>query len=137
MTDVFTRRKRSEIMARVKGRGNAATEVLLAQALRKARVKGWRRNVVLFGRPDFVFEARRLALFVDGCFWHSCPIHGSVPKSNREFWNKKLTRNRERDRQVDRTLRKLGWKPLRVWQHELRDPEAVTRRIRKNLQATN
>jgi DNA mismatch endonuclease (patch repair protein) len=87
----------------------------------------------VFGKPDFVFRESRVAVFVDGCFWHGCPIHGTLPHSNSEFWQRKLARNRKRDCLVDRTLRKLGWTPLRVWQHELRDPERVVHRVRRML----
>ena len=94
---------------------------------------GWRRNSRLFGRPDFVFPERRIAVFVDGCFWHGCPYHGAVPLTNRDFWIAKLARNRKRDRLVDRTLKAKGWIPLRIWQHELRRPVYVARRLDRVL----
>lgn len=133
MVDIFSEKKRSEIMARVKSRGNLATEVVLAKALRKNGVVGWRRHSRLFGKPDFIFRKERVALFVDGCFWHQCPIHGTMPQTNRSFWLNKLTKNWERDRLVDRTLKNLGWTSLRIWQHDLRDPDAVAQRVRKRL----
>jgi DNA mismatch endonuclease (patch repair protein) len=133
MADVFTRKKRSEIMSRVKGRDNVATEILLARTFRKHGIVGWRRRASLFGKPDFVFRESRLAVFVDGCFWHGCPLHGTLPLTNSDFWRRKLARNCERDRLVDRYLRKLGWTPLRIWQHELREPERVIRRVRRML----
>jgi len=71
-------------------------------------------------RPDFVFHARRIAVFVDGCFWHGCPQHATRPKHNASFWRKKLAANRDRDRLVTRTLRARGWRVLRIWEHELR-----------------
>jgi DNA mismatch endonuclease (patch repair protein) len=135
MADVFTPEKRSEIMSRVKGRNNASTEIFLARTFRKHGIVGWRRHALLFGKPDFIFRERRLAVFVDGCFWHGCPVHGALPLTNSDFWRRKLTRNCARDRLVNRTLRKLGWTPLRVWQHELREPERVIRRVRRVLQA--
>jgi DNA mismatch endonuclease (patch repair protein) len=84
MPDVFTKRKRSEVMSRIRGRGNKETELALAKLLRKHRITGWRRNQAVFGKPDFVFRRQRLAVFVDGCFWHGCPIH-----SNPARWLKK------------------------------------------------
>jgi DNA mismatch endonuclease, patch repair protein len=69
-----------------------------------------------------VFPRFRLAIFVDGCFWHGCSKHASVPQSNQEFWERKLARNKQRDRIVNRKIKELGWKPMRIWQHELRDP---------------
>lgn len=119
VADVFSRNKRSDIMSRVRGRGNRATELRLIQVMRKHAITGWRRNVPLFGNPDFVFANAHLAVFVDGCFWHCCPRHGSFPSSNADFWRLKLDRNRARDRLVTRTLVASGWRVLRVWQHEL------------------
>src|SRR4051794_13972071 len=97
MVDVFSPKKRSEIMSRVKGRGNESTELRLVKTLRKFRIRGWRRHSKVFGRPDFVFPNARVAIFVDGCFWHGCPIHGAIPSSNRAFWMRKLVRNKQRD----------------------------------------
>lgn len=121
MPDVFSKSKRSEIMARVRGRGNKATELTLATFFRTHGISGWRRHLPLFGTPDFVFRDRRTVVFVDGCFWHGCPIHQTMPSTNREFWTEKLLRNRRRDRLVNRTLRDAGWTVIRVWQHELRN----------------
>jgi len=121
MVDVFSKEKRSSIMSRVRARANVATELAMVSLLRQYGITGWRRHVRLFGNPDFVFARERLVLFVDGCFWHGCPLHGSVPVSNRTFWDAKLARNRARDREVNRTLRTRGWRILRVWQHDLRN----------------
>ena len=119
MADIWTKAKRSEVMARIRGRGNRSTEGRLAALFRAHGFTGWRRQRPLPGRPDFVFPAGRLAVFVDGCFWHGCPRHGTMPKENRRFWQAKITRNQERDREVGAELRRLGWKVLRVWEHEL------------------
>src|ERR1700739_609884 len=108
MADVFTAAKRSEIMSRVKSRGNQATELKLMEIFRNQQIKGWRRRAKVFGSPDFVFWRARLAVFVDGCFWHSCPIHGSIPQANREFWMGKLERTRSRDQAVAETLKARG-----------------------------
>lgn len=106
-------------MALVRGKGNRATELAAISLFRRYHVKGWRRHGRLFGKPDFIFLKQRLAVFVDGCFWHGCPMHSSHPTSNHVFWEKKLKRNKERDRLVTKTLRKSGWRVLRIWQHEL------------------
>lgn len=129
MADVFTPLKRSEVMARVKSRGNRATEMRLIRIFRDFEIKGWRRRAKVFGNPDFIFRAARLAVFVDGCFWHGCPIHGSIPETNREFWRTKLERNGNRDRTVTEILGARGWHVLRIWQHELRQPDDVARRV--------
>jgi DNA mismatch endonuclease (patch repair protein) len=135
MADVFTKTKRSEIMSKVRSRGNKATEGALMRLLQMGRITGWRRHVTIFGNPDFVFPKMRLAVFVDGCFWHGCAKHGSHPSSNRTFWQKKLGRNKVRDRLVNRTLMAKGWRVLRIWQHEFREPVKVVRRISRALLA--
>ncbi|MGN6555878.1 MAG: very short patch repair endonuclease, partial [Verrucomicrobiota bacterium] len=142
--DVFTKTKRSEVMSRIRSRGNKDTELALAKLLRAHRITGWRRHVRLKGqgskvkfqvRPDFVFRQARLAIFVDGCFWHGCPMHCNQPVNNREFWRRKLSANKSRDALVTRTLRKAGWRVLRVWEHELarRNQARLVRRIQRAL----
>ena len=120
MPDVFTKAKRSEVMARIRGRGNKATELALAKLFRRHGITGWRRNQAVFGKPDFIFPKIKLAVFVDGCFWHGCPKHATKPKTNRAFWRRKFSRNKKRDALVTRTLRRTGWRVLRVWEHTLR-----------------
>jgi len=71
-------------------------------------------------KPDFVFMKRRVVVFLDSCFWHVCPYHHNIPKSNKKYWLKKLKRNRERDHEVNRILRKSQWKVLRIWEHQIR-----------------
>jgi DNA mismatch endonuclease (patch repair protein) len=83
-------------------------------------MSGWRRNQPLFGKPDFVFAKQKIALFVDGCFWHGCPKHSNMPRNNEEFCKKKLGGNIKRDRYITRELRKMGWKVVRVWEPERR-----------------
>lgn len=128
MSDIFTPEKRSDVMSRVRGKGNAATELRLIAIFRDAKITGWRRGAKVFGAPDFVFPKLKLAVFVDGCFWHGCPEHGTMPKTNTVFWETKITRNRARDREVNRELKKRGWRVLRIWEHELR-----TKRLPKTL----
>lgn len=133
MADVFSPARRSQIMSRIKGGGNQATELRLIEIFRDHKIRGWRRGAVVFGRPDFTFPAIKLAVFVDGCFWHRCPIHGSVPATNRMFWIEKLKRNENRDALVSRNLKRSGWTVLRIWQHELRKPDRVARRVSRSL----
>ena len=135
MSDIFTKAKRSEVMSRIRGRGNKDTELALAKLLRRHGITGWRRNQAVFGKPDFVFRQLRLAVFVDGCFWHACPKHATKPKNNRAFWKKKFARNRARDLLVTRTLRSSKWRVLRIWEHELarRNELRLVGRIQKSL----
>jgi DNA mismatch endonuclease, patch repair protein len=121
-------------MSRARGRGNKATELALMQMFRQRGITGWRRNQKIFGKPDFIFRQARLAVFVDGCFWHGCPRCYRRPKSNREFWDAKIARNRERDRQVTIELRSLGWRVVRIWEHDLPNRAGVCiRRIQAGL----
>lgn len=119
MTDVFTKEKRSEVMSRIRGKGNKDTEVALAKLFRANSISGWRRHYAINGKPDFAFPKYKLAVFVDGCFWHGCPKHGAQPKGNKEFWSLKLATNKARDRRVDRQLRLKGWRVMRIWEHDL------------------
>jgi len=106
-------------MRAVRSRGNKATELALVRLLRRNGITGWRRNQPVFGKPDFVFLKLKLALFVDGCFWHGCPEHCRMPKTNRGYWLPKIEGNKQRDRILNRTLRRTGWRVLRIWEHEL------------------
>lgn len=136
MTDVFTKRKRSEVMSRIRGRGNKETELALAKLLRRSRMSGWRRQQGILGKPDFVFRSAQLAVFVDGCFWHSCPRHSSIPANNRMFWKRKLAMNKARDLFVNRELTKQGWQVVRIWEHDLvKNSQRCIRRIHNALEA--
>lgn len=117
--DTLTSLQRSERMSRVRGHGNKSTELRLIRLFREAKISGWRRRALLPGKPDFVFPRRKVALFVDGCFWHGCPLHKRVPKSKIAFWSAKLAANIKRDRTVARILRKAGWQVLRIWECKL------------------
>jgi DNA mismatch endonuclease (patch repair protein) len=119
MPDVFTKAKRSDVISRIHGRGNKATELALAKVFRQNRITGWRRHQAHFGKPDFAFARFRVAVFVDGCFWHGCPKHSTMPRGNRAFWAQKLAANKARDRLVTRTLRSAGWRVVRIWEHDL------------------
>ena len=134
MSDFLTKAKRSALMATIRSRGNKDTELALAKLMRRHGITGWRRNQRVFGKPDFVFRRARLAVFVDGCFWHGCPRCYCRPKSNRKFWDAKIARNRERDRKVSRKLRRLGWRVIRIWEHDLR-PKTQTRLLRRILRS--
>ena len=134
MADVFTRAKRSAVMSRIRGHGNEDTELALITLFRRHSITGWRRNQEVFGKPDFIFRQERLAVFVDGCFWHGCPKHCQIPAGNRAFWKKKFAGNKARDRRVNRELRKLGWRVVRIWEHDLaKRGEACLRKIQANL----
>ena len=106
-------------MAKVKGRGNKSTELKLIKLFKEHRVKGWRRNYPLAGSPDFVFFKLRLAIFVDGCFWHGSKDHCRVPKSNQNYWTEKIDKNLKRDKRINKELKENKWNVIRIWEHEL------------------
>lgn len=119
--DRIPKKMRSELMSKVRSSGNMTTEIAMARVMRFHGISGWRRHVRLLSfRPDFVFRRERVVVFVDGCFWHACPEHGSRPKSNADFWNSKLDGNVARDRRADRELSDSGWKVVRFWEHSVR-----------------
>lgn len=105
-------------MSRVRQHGTDL-ERRLRSAIRKSGLR-YRSNVKLPGTPDIAIRSVKIAIFVDGCFWHGCRLHGTMPKTNRYFWREKIRRNRERDEGVDFALRKLGWKVVRVWEHDIK-----------------
>ena len=139
MTDTVSRKVRSQIMSRIRGTGNQRTDKAVASMLRKAGVTGWRRHIVIRlpatksamsvasdstefkprVRPDFVFPKQKVALFIDGCFWHGCRRCYTAPKASRAFWKRKVITNRERDKYQTVALKRLGWRVVRVWEHQL------------------
>ncbi len=135
MADVFTRSKRSEVMSCILSRSNASTELRLRTALRMHGIKGWRRHLPIPGRPDFAFPKAKVALFVDGCFWHGCSLHFRMPAANRAFWRTKIRRNVARDRATSGQLRKRGWQALRIWEHALKTPAGITRTVGRIIKA--
>ena len=130
MVDTVDKATRSRIMSSIRSRGNKSTEGRLRMALVRNGITAWRMHAQdVRGNPDFVFDEIRLAVFVDGCFWHGCRKCGHRPKSNRKYWNAKLDRNVRRDRSQRSKLRREGWSVLRVWAHELDDLGGVARRV--------
>jgi DNA mismatch endonuclease (patch repair protein) len=134
--DIFTKEKRAQIMASVKSEGNRSTEALLATALRRAGVTGWRRHRrIVVGekrvRPDFVFPIAKVAVFVHGCYWHGCRIHGTRPSTRQAYWTHKIKNNQARDKRVSRSLRGRGWIVIQIWEHSLKkDIDGCLKRIR-------
>jgi DNA mismatch endonuclease (patch repair protein) len=114
--DRVSKATRSRIMASVRSKGNRSTEQLMAKLLRKAGLRGYRRHWKIAGKPDFAWPDRKIALFVDGCFWHGCRKCNRPSKSNVSFWREKVFNNRRRDLRVSRKLRREGWTVLRVWE---------------------
>jgi len=129
--DFFSKLKRSEVMGRIKGRGNKSTERKMTALLRGYHISGWKLHPSdIPGRPDIYFPGFRLAIFLDGCFWHSCRKCFTMPDQNRPFWAEKIQKNVKRDRQVNHILKKNGIEVIRIWEHDL---EKETSRVKNVL----
>lgn len=120
MVDRFSSEARSRVMSRIKQR-DTAPEMALRRALWAAGLRyRLKLNRQLPGKPDLVFAGVKVAIFVDGCFWHGCPQHGRLPKSHEAYWAPKLARNLRRDAEVNAALEVMGWKVVRLWEHQIR-----------------
>src|ERR1700722_12405986 len=127
--DNVRREIRSKIMASVRSEGNLTTEILLGKLLRAAGVRGYRKHWPVQGKPDFAWPARKIAVFVDGCFWHGCTCK-YLPRTNTEFWRNKVETNKRRDRRVAQSLRRKGWSVIRVRECVVRKPSTLARIVR-------
>ena len=120
MSDVYDKDKRSEVMRQVRSKENKTTELRLIRLFEENGIKGWRRNYPVKGHPDFVFPKQRVAVFVDGCFWHGHDCRNTRPKDNKEYWKKKRERNMQHDREVTAMFISRGWSVIRIWECELK-----------------
>lgn len=120
MADVFNSKKRSDIMSKVRSKNNKSTELKLIQIFEENNIKGWRRNYPVKGHPDFVFLDKKIAIFVDGCFWHGHDCRNTHPSDNAEYWNKKRERNMKHDKEVTALFEQRGWTVIRIWECELK-----------------
>ena len=119
MTDNLTKKQRKHCMSQIRSKNTkpeAAVRKLVWQ-------KGYRYRIGygLLGNPDMVFPSYKLAVFIDGCFWHGCSQHCRMPLSNVKYWRQKISGNKKRDNRVNRQLRKKGWKVLRIWEHDVKN----------------
>lgn len=126
---------RSKNMRAIRSSENETTEKRLSVLLKKLRITGWRAQPSnTLGRPDFIIKQKRIAIFVDGCFFHGCPHCGHIPRTNRAYWAAKISRNKQRDSAVSKELRALGYRVIRIWECSLR--KSPDRSIRRILRAT-
>lgn len=119
MADFFTKKRRSALMAKIRGTGNRSTEGVFIRELRRRKLIGWRRHLPLPGTPDITFPASKVAIFLHGCFWHGCPNCYRPPKTNQNFWLAKVGGNKTRDKKVQRALHRLGYRVVIVWECRL------------------
>ena len=127
MADVFDKEKRSEIMSKVRSKKNKSTELKLIQIFKENNIHGWSRNYNVKGHPDFVFLEKRIAVFVDGCFWHGHDCRNTRPKDNQEYWTKKRERNMKHDREITEYFENRGWTVIRIWECELKKEKYMSK----------
>ena len=120
MADVFNDKKRSEIMRKVRSNNNKSTELKLIQVFKENGITGWKRNYPVKGHPDFVFLDKKIAVFVDGCFWHGHDCRNTRPSDNADYWTKKRERNIRHDKEITALFERRGWMVIRIWECELK-----------------
>lgn len=132
MADTFTNEQRSHVMRQVKSNRNKSTELKLIQFFKENKIIGWRRNFKLFGKPDFVFPEFKKVIFVDGCFWHGHNCRNTIPKDNADYWQKKILRNKKRDKEVTKTLTSKGWTVIRIKECKLKNLTGLNSKVKNN-----
>jgi DNA mismatch endonuclease (patch repair protein) len=135
MADVFDARQRSAVMRAVKSR-DTAPEMKVRRAAHALGLRFRLHRADLPGKPDLVFPAKRTAVFVHGCFWHghTCPRGARLPKTNRNYWQAKISRNMARDKASLTALKKLGWKVRIIWECETREAAFLSRLVSQRLE---
>lgn len=118
MVDTVSKKKRSEIMSRIKSK-NSKIEVLFRKKLWKQGFRYSKNSTKYFGKPDIVLLKHKTVIFIDSCFWHGCKKHCRIPAVRKKYWTEKIQRNKERDKEVSRYYKKQEWKIFRVWEHDL------------------
>lgn len=129
MTDTFTKKQRSYIMSRVKGT-NTTPELMFRKLLHSTGLR-YRLHYNLPGKPDVAIVSKKVAIFIDGCFWHKCPKCFRPPKSNRDYWEAKIKGNLKRASAVNKKLKRAGWTVVRIWEHEA--AQGIQKRVNKIL----
>ncbi|MBL7156404.1 MAG: very short patch repair endonuclease [Candidatus Pacebacteria bacterium] len=134
MTDTVSKKKRSEIMSKVRSK-NSKLEVDFRKAIWKARFRYRKNPKGYFGKPDLVLKKYKTVIFVDSCFWHGCKRHCRLPATRKKYWIQKIERNKKRDKEVNRYYKKIDWKIIRVWEHKLlKNSDKAIKKIIKFLQ---
>ncbi|MFA6422765.1 MAG: very short patch repair endonuclease [Candidatus Buchananbacteria bacterium] len=120
MADTVSKKKRSEIMRAVRSK-DTKIEISFRKVLWGEGFRYSKNSKKYFGKPDLVLKKYKIVIFIDSCFWHGCKKHCRIPATNRKYWVDKITRNRERDKKVNRYYKKLDWKIVRIWEHSLKN----------------
>ena len=130
MPDAFSKKKRSQIMSKIKSR-ETKLELIFKKSLTGLR---FRYQPKVIGRPDFASKKLKIAIFIDSCFWHKCPKHFRQPKSKKSYWVPKINRNVQRAKEVNKQLKKTGWKVIRFWEHEVnKNPVKCIEKVKKSI----
>ncbi|MGA2161288.1 MAG: very short patch repair endonuclease [Methanoregula sp.] len=134
MADVLDKQQRKYNMSRILGK-NTGPELKIRKLLWSQGIRGYRIHYNLPGKPDIVFTKKKITIFIDGCFWHKCPVCFQEPETRKDFWMKKINSNVERDAKNTQQLQDNGWTVMRFWEHEIRKkPEDVIEKITLSLQ---
>lgn len=137
MADVLTPEQRAYNMSMIRGK-NTGPEVKLRKMLWTEGIRGYRIHYNLPGKPDITFTKKKIAIFIDGCFWHKCPICFQEPETRKEFWMEKIQSNVGRDKKINEQLKNDGWTVIRIWEHEIRkEPENAVKKITDSLEKAN
>ena len=122
--DNVSKQKRSETMRAIKSQ-DSKIEILFRKKLWKLGARYRKNPKNFFGKPDLANSSKKIVIFIDSCFWHGCPKHCRMPTANRDYWQKKIERNKKRDKEVNKYYRKNGWRLFRVWEHEIKDSKKL------------
>ncbi len=120
MSDIVSKKKRSEIMSRIKSK-DSKIEVLFRKELWKQGFRYRKNSVKYFGKPDIILLKYKTVIFIDSCFWHGCKRHCRIPAVRKKYWSEKISRNKERDKEVSKHYKKNGWRVFRVWEHNIKN----------------
>jgi len=124
MSDTVSKKKRSEIMSRIRSR-DSKIELLFRKELWKQGFRYSKNSSKYFGKPDVVLLKHKTVIFIDSCFWHGCKKHCRIPSVRKKYWIEKIARNKERDKEVSRHYKKEGWKVFRIWEHNLKRDASI------------
>jgi DNA mismatch endonuclease (patch repair protein) len=132
MADTVSKKKRSQIMQAIRSK-DTKIEMALRKELRRKGYRYRKHHSKLMGKPDIVFVKDKVAIFIDSCFWHGCPYHCRMPRTNRAYWNAKIKRNKRRDKEVTKWYKTNGWTILRFWEHGLK--KSVKKCVKRIIKA--
>lgn len=133
MSDIVSKKKRSEIMSQIKSK-DSKIEILFRKELWKQGFRYKKNSSKYFGKPDVLLPKYKTVIFIDSCFWHGCKKHCRVPAVRKKYWTEKIARNKERDREVSKYYKKQGWKIFRIWEHGI---TKSVMKIKKNIHVIN